>query len=287
MTAADWHSIDTPCGYAVPLQWWPAGDSSPVVLIMAALGAPARLYENLAAALAAQGVNVALLEQRGHGESSLRASRHSDWGFVEVLSNDLPAVFDWIEARVPGAPLYLLGHSLGGHYSAMMAGLHPQRISGVILVATGSPWWRAFDGKFRFQIRLLVNLLPLITALVGYYPGKQVGFGDREARTLMADWRDLAIDNTYVARGLREKPDARIARFTGPVLSVRLADDPFAPERAMRAVTDKFEHSLVTEKVVDAQALGDRADHFRWARQGTTVALLVADWLVGGRRDLS
>lgn len=276
---SDWHQVKTPSGYKVPLKWWPVDTSRPVVLVMAALGAPARLYENLALALAEQGCNVALLEQRGHGESALRASRECDWGFVDVLDNDLPAVFDWIEDQVPGAPLYLLGHSLGGHYSAIMAGRCPERIAGVIVVATGSPWWRAFDGKFRFQIRLLVNLLPLVTFLAGYYPGKQLGFGDREARTLMADWRDLAIDNTYVARGLREKLDANISRFTGPVLSVRLADDPFAPERAMRAVTDKFTNSAVTEKVVSAEQLGDRADHFRWAKQGSVVAGVVGDWL--------
>lgn len=276
---SEWHYIDTPSGYRVPIQWQAGGDGAPVVLIMAALGAPARLYENLAEALGDQGFNVVLLEQRGHGESALRASRECDWGFAEVLTNDLPAVFDWIGNQVPGAPLYLLGHSLGGHYSAIMAGRFPERIAGVIVVATGSPWWRAFEGKFRFQIRLLVNLLPFITLLAGYYPGKQVGFGDSEARTLMADWRDLAIDNSYVARGLQEKLDANIARFTGPVLSVRLADDPFAPERAMRAVTDKFTNSPVTERVITADELGDRADHFRWAKQGRVVAGVVADWL--------
>lgn len=275
----EWHQIDTPSGYRVPALWHAGEAGAPVVLVMAALGAPARLYQNLAAALAERGCNVALLEQRGHGESVLRASRESDWGFSDVLGNDLPAVFDWIEKQAPGAPLYLLGHSLGGHYSAIMAGRCPERIAGVIVVATGSPWWRAFDGKFRFQIRLLVNLLPFITLLAGYYPGKQMGFGDREARTLMADWRDLAIDNTYVARGLKEKLDANISRFTGPVLSVRLADDPFAPERAMRAVTDKFANGVVTEKVISAEELGDRADHFRWAKQGSVVAGVVADWL--------
>lgn len=275
----DWQHIPTPSGYPVPVQWFVGDAGGPVVLVMAALGVPARLYTNLARALAGHGLNVALLEQRGHGESSLRASRACDWGFAEVLDNDLPAVFEWIEFQASAAPLYLLGHSLGGHYSAILSGRFPGRIAGVMLVATGTPWWQAFDGKFRFQIRLLVNVLPLITAAMGYYPGKQVGFGDREARTLMEDWRELAISNTYTARGLEEKLDANIARFRGPVLSVRLADDPFAPERAMRAVTDKFKGGDVTERVITAGELGDRADHFRWAKQGSVVAGVVADRL--------
>lgn len=276
-----WHDIDTPSGYCVPVQWRSRNASGPVVLLMAALGVPARLYENLAAALFEQGFNVALIEQRGQGESALRASRRWDWGFAEVLTNDLPAVLDWIEAQVPGTAIYLLGHSLGGHYSAMMAGLAPERIAGIMVVATGSPWYRAYPPKMRRQIRLLIAVLPLIMLFCGYYPGKRLGFGDRDARTLMRDWLDMAKSNTYRARGLDRDLDAAIAEYTGPVLSVRLADDPFAPEAGMRAVTDKFQRAPVTDRVITVEELDDKADHFRWAKQGEVVATTVAEWLRG------
>jgi hypothetical protein len=52
----------------------------------------------------------------------------------------------------------------------------------------------------------------------------------------------------------------------------------------MRAVTDKFRSSVVTERVITAEQLGDRADHFRWAKQGTVVAGVVADWLASPDR---
>ncbi|MBF5057194.1 alpha/beta hydrolase [Alcanivorax sp. 521-1] len=264
--------------YRVPLTWYPATAGAPVVVLMAALGVPARFYQRLAGALAERGFNVALMEQRGHGDSALRPSRRRDWGFAETLTRDLPALLDWLRDHHPEAPIVLMGHSLGGHYAAITAGRFPERVDGVVLVATGSPWVDAFAEPVRKRIRWLTRLIPVCNLVLGYYPGDRIGFGGREARTLMADWRDLALTNRYRARGLSQDLDAAIGGFPGPVLAVRLADDAFAPEAAVRAVTDKFRHATLTGVVLDAEALGDRADHFRWARQATTVADRVAAW---------
>src|SRR5699024_1541395 len=103
----------------------------------------------------------------------------------------------------------------------------------------------------------------------------------REARTVMADWRQLALGNRYRARGLAEDLDAAIARYPGPVLAIRLADDPFAPAAAVHAVIEKFRATGPLEEVLSADLLGDRADHFRWVRQADAVAQRVSTWLGG------
>ena len=60
------------------------------LLWLPALGVAARHYLPLAQALAAKGVAVYLHEWRGNGSSSLRPSRALDWGYREVLEQDLP-----------------------------------------------------------------------------------------------------------------------------------------------------------------------------------------------------
>lgn len=272
-------TIPTACGYAVPLSWHPADSARANLLLMAALGVPAGFYKPLAEQLAQAGFNVALMEHRGHGESGLRASRRVDFGFREVLVEDIPAVLEWMDEQAPGLPVYLMGHSLGGHYAAMTAGRLPSRIAGVILVACGSPWKGAFTGKTRHQIGLLCHLIPLFSFLLGYYPGDRVGFGGREARTLMRDWRHMAVDNSYRATGLDEDLDAGIGVYQGPVLSVRPADDAFAPAAAMAAVTDKFQQAVVSYSVLSAGMLGERADHYRWVRRPQAVVQTVVDWM--------
>ncbi|WP_097459964.1 alpha/beta hydrolase family protein [Mangrovitalea sediminis] len=274
--------ICTPGGYEVPLTWFPGEETGPVILFMAALGVPARFYRPIAQALSANGFCVALMEQRGHGDSALRPGRRSDWGFRAVLENDLPAVMAWVRKQAPGAPLYLMGHSLGGHYAAITAGLRPNEVDGVILVACGTPWWRAFDGGTKVRIRLLIGLLPVCHVAFGYYPGDRLGFGGREARTLMKDWRALAQTNHYSATGVSQDLDAAIGSYGGPVLAIGLADDDFAPAAAVAAVTMKFCKARVENRVIDQAMLGDRADHFRWARTPSAVVEVIRVWADGG-----
>jgi predicted alpha/beta hydrolase len=265
--------------YQVPVSWYPAKQASASIVLMAALGVGAKFYQPLAVALQQAGMNVALVEQRGHGDSPLRPSRKTDFGFREALQQDIPAVLNRLQDQASGLPCYLMGHSLGGHYAAITAGRFPERVAGVIITACGSPWTEAFSGKTRRQLKLLCRLIPFFNLLLGYYPGDRLGFGGREARTLMADWLALAKTNVYQARGMDENFDAAIGRYAGPLLSIRLADDPFAPEAAMAAVSDKFLRSEVDKVVISAAELGDKADHFRWARTPAAVADKVTRWL--------
>ena len=80
-----------------------------------------------------------------------------------------------------------------------------------------------------------------------------------------------------------EDLDAAVAAYTGPVLAVRLADDALAPEASVKAVTDKFRNTRLSQRLITAEQLGDRADHFRWARQARLVADLVTPFVAGPR----
>src|SRR5690606_36359170 len=84
------------------------------LLWLPALGIAARHYVPFAEALAARGVAVFVHEWRGNGSSSLRAARHCDWGYRELLELDIPASHADIEAELPGLARAIGGHSLGG-----------------------------------------------------------------------------------------------------------------------------------------------------------------------------
>lgn len=180
--------VATKEGYEVPLEVFSAGGPWAQLLVLPALGVQAKLYRKFASALAASGVTTVLLEQRGHGRSSLTPSRRVDYGFREWLKTDIPAALDYLQAQTSAHPVFLVGHSLGGHLALMTRALYPQRVEGVILAATASPWYRGFSGGMRWQVLLLLGLIPALSGLLGYYPGTRVGFGGREARRLMADW---------------------------------------------------------------------------------------------------
>jgi len=278
MKAAEQISLPSGAGYTLPVNWYPAESARGSVILMAALGMGARFYQPLAQALQASGLNVALVEQRGHGDSPWRPSRDCDWGFREPLVNEVPVALDWVKSRSSGVPVYLMGHSLGGHYAAMAAGVYGVQIDGIILAACGSPWLGGFAGATRRKLKFLCAMIPPASALLGYYPGDRLGFGGREARTLMQDWLALAKTNRYQANGFSEDLDCGIAQYTGPVLSLRMADDAFAPPMSVDAVTEKFITATVSSVLLDAQTLGDRADHFRWVRSPAATVQQIVRW---------
>lgn len=273
--------VEASDGYPIPVIRLPADPATAraSLLLMPALGVPAGFYLPLGKALAASGLNITLMEHRGIGESALRASRQTDFGFADVIEHDIPSLIRWQRQQAPALPVLLMGHSLGGHYSAIMAGQMPEAVHGVIVAACGSPWIGAYRGFDQFRLRLLCRLIPIVNRLWGYYPGEKIGFGGREARTLMHDWLALARSNIYQASGINRDIDAPIGHYRGPVLSLRMADDPFAPEAGMAAVTDKFASARVAKVVLDQQQLGDRADHYRWARSPQRIVREVVQWL--------
>lgn len=263
-----------------PLRHFPAQSAQALgkLLLLPALGVPARRYTQCATLLAEAGINVTLMEWRGLGESPLRASRGCDFGFVELLDEDIPAALRSMRATSPETPLWIMGHSLGGHLGAITAGRLQETVDGLILMACGSPWLAAYDGATRGASACFCAFISPCNALLGDFPGDRIGFGGRQPRRLMHDWRALALTGRYTAEGIGEDLEAGLARYAGPVLGLRMADDSFAPRAAVRAVTDRLAAADLQEAVIDAAELGRPADHFHWAKQPQAVVSRVARW---------
>lgn len=267
----------TPSGYQVPLLTTAPAAPRAHILFLPALGVPAGFYAPLATALCERGFAVTRLEQRGHGHSALRASRKVDFGFREWLTEDIPSAVEAITTQYDG-PLLIAGHSLGGHLGAVWSALHRECVAGLALVATATPYPGHFEPRTARRIRILRALLPIFHVVLGYYPGDRLGFGGREARTLMSDWRHMALCDEYRARGLECDLESPLRSFDRPLLQISLADDVFAPPEAAAAIAAKLAAAPRTQRVIDAATLGDRADHFRWARRPQAVAETFADW---------
>src|SRR5262245_61755193 len=115
------------------------GSSAPRALVVctSAMGVAASYYEGLASELARRGLGVVTAESRGIGSSSVGVRRGIDFGYHELVEHDLAAVIASVRDLYPSARLVLLGHSLGGHVSAMHASLRPGAFAGLVFVAAG------------------------------------------------------------------------------------------------------------------------------------------------------
>lgn len=243
-----------------------------------AMGMPARHYLPFAEALAAHGVGVALHEWRGIGSSNQRAGRHRNWGYRELLQEDLPAGMAALRQRWPQIGCNVGGHSLGGQLGVLFASLHPDDFDNLLMVASGAPYWRRF--RHGWLIGLCMALAPVLANLCGYLPGRRLGFGGNEARGVVADWSRSGRWGYYSATGLDQDLEQALAELRLPALALRLHDDWLGPGASLQWLLDKLGPAPHTHEVITSRDLSDQpADHFSWMNSPEPIAVRIANWL--------
>jgi predicted alpha/beta hydrolase len=258
-----------------------AAPAAPVLLIQPAMGVQAGYYDKLAMALRDNGCHVVVSELRGHeAEGGRRPGRSYDFSYHEMMAEDWPQAIAAVKARFAGAPLYLLGHSLGGQVSALYAANHPGSVDGLILIACCSIHWKLWGSAF-----LAYSQAATLTArLLGHFPGKVFRFAGREARGVIADWARQARTGDFRTGRHRVNHKDALAAMTLPVLAISLQGDFFAPKHAMDDLLAKFSGVKLSRHHLDPKAMGiEGIDHFRWARKPETVVPTVLEWLEAQR----
>ena len=129
------------------------------------------------------------------------------------------------------------GHSLGGRIAMLRAALTPPEYAGIVLVASGAPYWRQFRRGWLLAGAFV--LAPCLAWLCGYLPGRRLRFGGREARGVIADWARTGRNGRYVVRGFAVDLEHALAELRTPVLGLRLADDWLGPARSLQYLLDQ------------------------------------------------
>jgi pimeloyl-ACP methyl ester carboxylesterase len=80
------------------------------------------------------GYRAVAFDFRGHGESATPRGRGAIYD--DFVLHDLPAVVETCRARMDGEPLFVVGHSLGGHVAVAALGTKQIRADGLLLCAT-------------------------------------------------------------------------------------------------------------------------------------------------------
>lgn len=125
MTGPTEHRFAAANGELCWFEWGYPADHRPTLLLLHATGFHARCWDATIAALPTDW-HIIALDLRGHGRSYRPASL-SDW---LVTADD---VVDFVQATC-AAPVFAVGHSMGGYVAARTAALVPENIAGLLLV---------------------------------------------------------------------------------------------------------------------------------------------------------
>jgi len=131
-TQLAWNSPD---GIAFYGQFWePDTPPRAVVALVHGLGEHSGRYAHVAAALNEAGYAVMALDLRGHGKST---GQRGHFPSGEALLGDLDLFLGQVEARFPGRPRFLYGHSLGGILVLYYTLRRRPALAGVVATSSG------------------------------------------------------------------------------------------------------------------------------------------------------
>ena len=230
-------------------------DARAVVLINNATGVPARYYASFAKWLAGtQNLITLVWDYRDFGlsgEPERSRATLADWG-VE----DAAAARGWLRAQFPELPLWLIGHSLGG----LALPFQPQleSLSRVITVAAGPVHLSDHPILHRVMVgSTWYGHGPLLTSLMGHFPGKRLGLGANIPGPAYWQWRRWCSRRGSALADPTMPPLAG-SSLKAPVTLVAFADDALVPPGAVWWLAEWLPEAQVTRCLIRPQEHGLR-----------------------------
>ncbi len=256
-----------------------------MVLILPAMGTPARLYQRLYEGVLKAGFSAAIMSLRGDGSlGKAQLVSEGNFGYAELLT-DLDAVIAIIRQRCPDKGIVIVGHSFGGQLGCLYTCHKNPQVLACAVIAGGNVDYRSWNGPDRLKTLFATQGFGMISRLLGWFPGKRIGFGGNQPKNTMIDWSRNARTGVY--RLINQKIDYELAgrEVRSAFLGIVIPNDDLAPYASTRRLLDKFSSSsreIITLK--PDRFKNGSPDHFSWLKEPEPVIEGLASWL--NRRHL-
>ncbi len=225
------------------------GSARARLVVGGATAVPQGFYKRFAEHAARRGFDVLTLDYRGIGQSApptLKGFRmnYLDWGRL-----DLAAAVQAM--RQDGMPLYLVGHSFGGHALGLLP--EPDAVAGAWTFATGAGWHGWMPPLERLRVLFMWRVLgPVWTRMAGYLPWSRLGMGEDLPLDVYRQWRHWCRFPRYFFDD-PEMSDVtrRFAEVRFPIVAANALDDAWAPPASRDAFMAGYRGSDVRAVTID------------------------------------
>ena len=245
----------------------PAGTPRASVVIGGAMGVRQSFYEPFAQWLSQQGLRVWTFDYRGSGDSRGDVPLREVDADLFDWARDYEAVIDAAKAVAPDAPLYLLGHSLGAQLPGFLQ--RPEQVDGLVSIAAGSGYWRENAPKLKRSILYFwFVLVPLVTRLFGYFPGRKLRKVGDLPRGVILQWRRWCLNPRYSVGAEGELAARSYSRVRFPVLALSMTDDELMTLAGTNSLLSFYTGApSAIERIAPADVQARRIGHFGFFRE--------------------
>jgi predicted alpha/beta hydrolase len=229
------------------------------IVIHGATAVPCRYYESFARWLSsAKQAAVLIYDYRDYGSSAkgpLRRARATMavWGI-----KDQDAALGFLCKRYPDLPVEVIGHSMGGMFLAFHK--NAARVSRLTAVASGPAHWSRHPLLFTpAVIAFWFAAGPLLTAALGYMPGRRIGLGSDVPAGVYWQWRRWCTSKGFHrADWGRKLPHPDLESVRCPVRAIAISDDAMMPPSVVRELAQLYPFAEMENKVISPRQAGCR-----------------------------
>ena len=246
-----------------------AGAPRARLVLAAATGVPQTFYARFAQRAAEAGFETLTFDYRGIARSRMGSLVGFEASFVDWARLDLAGVVDSIPDD--GVPLFLVGHSFGGHALGMMP--NHGRMAGAWLCGVGAGWagWNPWTERVRLTLMWNV-VFPLLVRQKGFMPMAMFGMGEDLPLGVYRQWRRWCSFPHYF---LDDPQAAELRRGCAtvqlPILAMSARDDAWAPPRSRDAfLLGAYPDAAIEARLVDPQAHGGAIGHVGYFRSSAS-----------------
>lgn len=242
-------------GYRIAALRYPAaGAPRGHIVVAGATGVPQGFYRRFSEFAASQGYAVMTLDYRGIGLSRPATLKGFRMDYLDWARQDLAAAVDAMS--VPGLPLYVVGHSYGGHAFGLLPNHH--KAAALYTFATGAGWHGWMPRLERLRVLLLWRVVgPLIVRLKGYLAWRWLGMGEDLPIDVYHQWKRWCNYPRYFF----QDPDmghlaAGFDSVRSPIMACNALDDLWARPASRDAFMAGYRNAAIHTTDIDPRQAG-------------------------------
>jgi predicted alpha/beta hydrolase len=203
------------------------------LIVAGATGVPQGFYRRFAKFAAVRGYPTLTLDYRGVGLSAPVSLRGFNMDYLDWGRLDLAAAVDAMhDAKVP---LYIVGHSFGGHAFGMLP--NHDKVAAFFTFGTGAGWHGWMPPLERIKVLAMWHLLgPVLTRWKGYLSWSQLGMGEDLPLGFYKQWKHWCRYPNYFFGDPAMHTLARsFSRVRTPIMAANSVDDRWSPPKSRDA----------------------------------------------------
>jgi predicted alpha/beta hydrolase len=236
-------------GYPLTATLYHAPQPRAQLVIAGATGVPQGFYRRFAEYAAQRGFSTLTLDYRGSGQSKPDTLRGFKMDYLDWAHLDLAAAVD--QHRHAQRPLYMVGHSFGGHAFGLLPN-HDQ-VQGFYTFGTGAGWHGWMPKAEQLRVLTMWRLIgPLMTRYKGYLAWSKLGMGEDLPLGVYTQWKRWCGYPRYFFEdpqmpGLAE----RFAQVSTPIVAANALDDLWAPPASRNAFMAAYSAAPYQARTID------------------------------------